>query len=393
MTNQEITNVHQLITSTNPTNLQAAFAKLQAAPHSTEALTYLFILSFFHPDEAVRTQAKPLFKARAPIGFYANATKELLFAKIVPKSGIPSVFVFTALLEKMHQHGVLDVKVLGVHLIDFWVQSWEFCWKHRAVDAMKLLRRVQKGKSLQLAGSIKAIPEEIWQLTELESLTIINRNLGYISEDIAQLKNLKYLNIQSKLAMFPVGITQLHQLAELKLFINNDQFFGTVPPEVAQLAQLKELTFTSLSGSFPVNFCRITSLERIDLGYSNFEDFPEEVTQLNHLNALKLNFNENLQLSGLFSKLHKISSLKNLDLSFCKLNTLPDEVALLDQVEKLNIAGCHLRSLPTHIEDMVSLKYLDISHNHFEQLPQIVHKLPRLEQVKTNQGVIDIQQG
>lgn len=390
MDNQEITNIHQLVISAHPNSIQKAFDALSTAPKSQEKLTYLFILTFFHPDAAVRSEAKPLFKEIAPIGFYANATKELLFTKIVPKSGIPSVFVFTALLEKMHQHNVLNVKVLATHIIDFWVQSWEFCWKHRAVDTLELLRRVQKGNALQLAGSIRAIPDEIWQLTELESLTIINRNLGHIAEGIGQLKQLKYLNIQSKLAEFPVGITQLHQLAELKLFISNDDFFNTVPAEVAQLTQLKELTFTSLSGSFPVNFCHIASLERIDLGYSNFEDFPEEITKLENLKALKLNFNENLNLSGLFGKLHKISSLKTLDLSFCKLNILPNEIALLDQVEQLNLSGCHLHSLPAHIEDMVSLKYLDLSHNQIDELPDILHKLPRLEQVKTNRGKIEM---
>lgn len=393
MDNQEITNIHQLVISADQSNIQKAFDMLNAVPKSKEKLTYLFILSFFHPEAAVRSTAKPLFKEIAPIGFYANATKELPFTKIIPKSGIASVFLFTSLLEKMHQQQVLDVQVLGTYIIDFWVQSWEFCWKHKAVDTLALLRRVQKGTTLKLAGSIRAIPEEIWQLTELDSLTIINRNLGHIGEGIGQLTKLKYLNIQSKLAEFPVGITQLKELTELKLFISNDQFFNTVPPEVAQLTQLKELTFTSLSGNFPVNFCHMTSLERIDLGYSNFEDFPEEVTKLANLKALKLNFNENLNLSGLFGKLHKISSLKNLDLSFCKLNELPSEIALLDQVEHLNLSGCHLRTLPAHIEDMVSLKYLDLSHNQFEALPEILHKLPCLEQVKTNTGKVDMKKG
>lgn len=390
MDNQEITKIHQLIKSSDESNLTVAFEIIQATGNSKELLTYLFILTFFHPDDAIRKTAKPLFKDKVPIGFYANATKELLFTKIVPKSGIPSVFIFTTLLEKMHQHNVLDVNVLGKYIIDYWVQSWEFCWKHNTEDTLSLLQRVQKGNSLRLAGSIRAVPDEVWQMTELENLTIINRNLSRISEDIGALKNLKCLNIQSKLDKFPLGITELSQLTELKLFISNDQFFTTVPPGVAYLTKLKELTFTSLSGDFPANFCTITSLERIDLGYSNFEDFPEDIIRLKNLKTLKLNFNENLDLKGLFTKLSRISSLKVLDLSFCKLSGLPDEVALLDQVERFNLSGCHLHSLPAHIEDMVSLKHLDLSHNQLGELPDIVYKIKNLEQVKTNSGTIDI---
>lgn len=390
MDNQEIIKIHQLIQSADQRNLAVAFEIFQSATYSQELLTYLFVLAFFHPNEAIRQKAKPMFKEVGPKGFYADIADELVFTKIVPKSGIPSVFIFTALLEKIFKKKVLDLYTLGKYVLEWWSQSWEFCWKHQILATKDILQKVKNGRSLQLAGSIRKLPEEIWELKGVENLTIINRNLSYISKNIGQLSELKYLNIQSKLEIFPVGITRLSKLQELKLFISNDQFFHTVPVEVAQLTALKALTFTSLSGQFPVNFCLINSLKSIDLGYSNFEDFPQEIIKLQNLEKLKLNFNENLQLANLFIKLSKISTLKSLDLSFCKLMILPDEIALLDQVETLNVSGCYLTTLPTHIEDMVSLQNINLTHNQFKGVPKVLYQLPHLQTIKTDDGIIDL---
>ena len=392
MDHHEIAKIHQLVQSADDKNIAVAFEIFQSANYqdSQELVTYLFTLAFFHPKEAIRQQAKPLLKEAVSASFYVESARELVFSKILPKSGIPSVFIFTHLLEQVHKKGVLDVHILGKYTLDLWTQSWEFCWKHQTEDIVDILEKIKKGKSLQLAGSVRDLPQALWQLTDLESLTIINRNLSTISDDIRNLTNLSYLNIQSKLSTFPIGIVELVGLEELKLFISNDQFFNTVPPEVGQLLKLKSLTFTSLDGAFPVNFCFIVSLEAIDLGYSNFTDFPEEVAYLTNLKSVKLNFNENLHLKGVFRKLSKISSLMSLDLSFCKLDEIPEEIALLDQIEHLNLSGCHLRGLPVHIEDMISLKSIDISHNQFKEMPPEIAGIPNLQTIKTDQGVIQV---
>ncbi|OJJ20865.1 hypothetical protein BKI52_09800 [marine bacterium AO1-C] len=395
MNNHEIAKIHQLVQSADEKNIAVAFEIFQSADYksSQELVTYLFTLAFFHPKNSIRQQAKPLLKEAVSTSFYVESARDLVFSKIVPKSGIPSVFIFTHLLDQVHKKGVLDVKTLGKYTLDFWTQSWEFCWKHQTEDIADILNKIRKGNSLQLAGSVRDLPEALWQLTDLESLTIINRNLSSISDEIRNLTHLKYLNIQSKLSTFPVGLVELVALEELKLFISNDQFFNTVPAEVSQLCKLKSLTFTSLAGEFPVNFCFIVPLESIDLGYSNFKDFPEEVSQLTNLKSVKLNFNENLHLKGVFRKLSKISGLKHLDLSFCKLDKLPEEIALLDQIETLNLSGCHLFDIPIHIEDMVSLRSIDISHNQFSSVPAELYRLPRLEKIRDNSGVIEVKAG
>ncbi|HAS42274.1 MAG TPA: hypothetical protein DCS93_17485 [Microscillaceae bacterium] len=395
MDHHEIAKIHQLVQSADEKNIAVAFEIFQSADYkdNQELVTYLFTLAFFHPKEEIRQQAKPLLKKVVSASFYVDSARDLVFSKIVPKSGIPSVFIFTHLLEQIHKKGVLDVQTLGKYTLDLWTQSWEFCWKHQTEDITYILNKIKKGTSLQLAGSVRDLPEALWQLTDLESLTIINRNLSRISDDIRNLTNLRYLNIQSKLSAFPVGLVELVGLEELKLFISNDQFFNSVPPEVDQLLKLKSLTFTSLAGEFPINFCFIVSLESIDLGYSNFTDFPEEIAQLANLQSVKLNFNENLNLKGVFRKLSKISSLKNLDLSFCKLDQLPEEIALLDQVENLNLSGCHLLDIPMHIEDMVSLKSIDISHNQLSSIPPTLYRLPRLEKIRDNSGIIEVKAG
>ena len=394
MDHQEIAKIHQLVQSADEKNIAVAFEIFQSADYkgNQELVTYLFTLAFFHPKEGIRQQAKPLLKKVVSASFYVESARDLVFSKIVPKSGIPSVFIFTHLLEQVHKKGVLDVQTLGKYTLDLWTQSWEFCWKHQTEDITYILNKIKKGNALQLAGSVRDLPEALWELTDLESLTIINRNLSRISVDIRKLTHLKYLNIQSKLSAFPVGLVELVALEELKLFISNDQFFNSVPPEVDQLLQLKSLTFTSLAGEFPINFCFIVSLEAIALGYSNFSDFPEEISQLTNLQSVKLNFNENLHLKGVFRKLSKISSLKHLDLSFCKLEQLPEEIALLDQIETLSLSGCHLLSIPIQVEDMISLKSIDISHNQLKEIPDEITRIPNLQTVKTDQGIIKIDQ-
>jgi hypothetical protein len=92
------------------------------------------------------------------------------------------------------------------------------------------------------------LPNELWQLTTLETLTINGlQHISSIPEGISQLKALKSLTLGRMISLnvFPVSLWQLNKLEALTL---KGLFFITALPEdIGQLKALKSLTLSSMS--------------------------------------------------------------------------------------------------------------------------------------------------
>ena len=89
--------------------------------------------------------------------------------------------------------------------------------------------------------NLSAIPEEVWELTQLEDLYIQKNNICEISPKIKNLTNLKRFNCNSnKLTAFPVEICQL---TKLYCFIYYGNQLDVLDPDVVDfLHNLNKLT-------------------------------------------------------------------------------------------------------------------------------------------------------
>ena len=148
------------------------------------------------------------------------------------------------------------------------------------------------------------IPEEIADLTELESLSINNQyyssNAWPLPEAIGSLKKLKFLQFQC----YTLGGTLPESLFRLKnlevLRINNAEGMtpGPIPPEIGNLTGLKELclSMAKLTGEVPPEIGNLTNLVKLQLfGNELTGSIPESFGNLVNLEKLDMSGN---QLSG-----------------------------------------------------------------------------------------------
>ncbi|MFL5765704.1 MAG: leucine-rich repeat domain-containing protein [Bacteroidia bacterium] len=92
------------------------------------------------------------------------------------------------------------------------------------------------------SGSVVELPEQIWNLDQLEFLQIVNvQNLE--TEKIQNLKHLKYLTLDGfGFSAFPSAVLELKQLEFLDLSCN---FLSALPGDISMLENLKEIELTS----------------------------------------------------------------------------------------------------------------------------------------------------
>ena len=196
-----------------------------------------------------------------------------------------------------------------------------------------------------LTGSI---PEQLGQLTNLQSLNLLGNQLtGPIPEQLGQLTNLQTLYLNGSQLSGPIP-EQLGQLTNLQsLYLGNSQLSGPIPEQLGQLTNLQRLYLGSnqLSGPIPEQLGQLTNLQRLYLGSNQLSGpIPEQLGQLTNLEFLHLNQN---QLSGPIPE--QLGQLTNLEFLYLNQNQLsgpiPGQLGQLTHLRHLllqnNLLECY----------------------------------------------------
>jgi GTPase SAR1 family protein len=143
----------------------------------------------------------------------------------------------------------------------------------------KVLKKIREAKekglkNLDLSGwgtedeeKLTEIPSEVFELTQLEILTLRYNLLTTIPETITKLQNLTVLNLRgNQLTTIPETITKLQNLSELNLSGNQ---ITTIPETITDLQNLSEL----------------------NLRDNQLTTIPETITKLQNLTVLNLSNN------------------------------------------------------------------------------------------------------
>jgi len=144
-------------------------------------------------------------------------------------------------------------------------------------EIIKLIERTKRDKltNLDLSADVNNpdsfrlnnIPEEIFELTDLESLSINNNNLVEISNNISNLKRLKKLEISGNdIARLSDSIYDLGELESLDASYNH----------------LKEIS-KKISG--------LHKLKNLNISWNEIKNLPVELLQLEQLDSLELREN------------------------------------------------------------------------------------------------------
>ena len=159
---------------------------------------------------------------------------------------------------------------------------------HEIVKKLVLKAKKEGATSLDLSEmQLTELPEEIYQLVQLETLDLSNNRLRILPREIGQLTQLKSLFLRNNyLSNLPEEIGQLIQLENLYLRNNS---LETLPKEISQLILLEnlQLNYNSLE-TLPKEISQLTQLENLYLRNNSLKSLPAEISQLKQLKILTL---------------------------------------------------------------------------------------------------------
>ncbi|PSB35710.1 COR domain-containing protein [Stenomitos frigidus] len=234
--------------------------------------------------------------------------------------------------------------------------------------------------------NLKALPPEIGQLTNINTLLLGDNLLTLLPPEIGQLTSLSTLELQhNRLETLPPEIGQLTSISQLFLIGNQ---LTTLPPEIGQLTTISQLF---LGGNqlttLPLEIGQLTNLRTLDLSINKFTTLPPEIGRLTKLTELELSKN---QLTTLLPEIAQLANLSGLYLYINRLTTLPSEIGQLTNLQTLDLGGNQLTTLPLEVGQLTQLSTLDLSYNQLTMLPQQLLQLKQLQTIDLRGNALPI---
>lgn len=233
---------------------------------------------------------------------------------------------------------------------------------------------------VEILEEVDELGEDVYGNKDIISIHNISGNLNELSEDISQLKKLKFLNLEecSNLTALPDSIGDLKKLHSLMLDETSIETLPNklppnlivlkmtsmpiedVPAQVFKLKKLRELELVDLPiEKLSSAIQGLTDLKSLRvLHCADLEELPEEVGQLEKLTTLQL---WNSGFRQLPSQITSLSKLQTLDISDTSIDELPDDLGNLTALQHLRIGGTDITALPKSVTKLKKLKSLSLS--------------------------------
>ncbi|XP_041520628.1 leucine-rich repeat-containing protein 40 isoform X1 [Microtus oregoni] len=230
-------------------------------------------------------------------------------------------------------------------------------------------------------NQLTSLPSAIRELDNLQKLNVSHNKLKMLPEEITSLKNLKALHLQhNELTCLPEGFEQLSSLEDLDLSSNR---LAAVPAGFALLSSLLRLNLSSNQlKSLPAEISRMKRLKHLDCDSNLLETVPPDVGSMESLELLYLRRNKlrvlpefpsSRQLKELHlgenqiemlgaEHLQHLQAILVLDLRGNKLRSVPEELSLLQCLERLDLSNNDISSLPCSLGNL-HLKFLALEGN------------------------------
>ena len=228
------------------------------------------------------------------------------------------------------------------------------------------IRHLSNLKILDIDRGTLSVPEELGELTTLETLVLENVKLEEFPESLLNLTNLQVLNLRrNEIYSVPEEIGTLSNLEALRLESNN---LSRLPSSVVNLSNLSLLNLSSNNYSeYPSEINAITTLTSLDLSGNDIKEVPAGIGNLTNLVYLKISGNP---ISSLPSEIGNLTNLEELRLYITNLQDLPSTLSNCTNLWYINIDDCKFENIPTVIGSLPALSYLYIDNNklNFEDL-------------------------
>jgi Leucine-rich repeat (LRR) protein/GTPase SAR1 family protein len=247
-----------------------------------------------------------------------------------------------------------------------------------AIGRLQSLEKLVLGKWDDKEGTkgnrLTAIPQEIFQLTNLKELHISYNQITAIPDEIAQLANLTTLDLSSnQITAIPDEIAQLANLTTLDLSSNQ---ITAIPDEIAQLANLSQLYLSDNQiTQIPDAIANLANLSQLYLSFNQITQIPDAITNLANLTELYLSSNQITQIPDAIANLANLSQLY---LSSNQITQIPDVITNLSNLTELSLYSNQITAIPDAIANLSNLTSLDLSSNQITAIPDAIANLSNL---------------
>lgn len=250
-------------------------------------------------------------------------------------------------------------------------------------------------------NKLSSLPKSLGELENLQRINSSNNMLQELPEEMGKLKHLKSVLLQhNQLKQIPETIGELHSLEELDLSNNS---LSTIPDSFAGLTSLVQLNLSNNKlKSLPAEISRMKSLRQLDCTSNLLETIPPELASMESLEQLYLRHNKlcylpELPACKLLKELHvgnnriqvlssehlkHLSSIISLELRDNKIKSLPEEIGLLQGLERLDLTNNDLSSLPYALGNLPNLKSLLLEGNPLRGIRRDIFKKGTQELLK-----------
>lgn len=210
---------------------------------------------------------------------------------------------------------------------------------------------------LNLKGQgIKALPDDIIKLVNLEQLDLSYNSFTSIPPQVFRLPKLKVLCMNNNAIASLPDMAALHALISLRLDVNP---FTNPVAELKKVAVLNNLSSLNFSANkvtaFPDELLKMTNLSELDLGYGSIKTLPATIDKLQNLKRLVLTKNLITSFPPAFFKLPK---LENLDLSYNDFKILQPEFVNLH----LNVLDISFNKSLSAIPPIKDIRYANVKN-------------------------------
>lgn len=254
----------------------------------------------------------------------------------------------------------------------------------KLIQLKKLILGEHKQSPGYIENKIDTLPEELWELSNLQSLALPYIGIEKIPDEISQLKHLTHLDLgHNKISDFSDNICQLVYLQDLR--INNNKI-TQIPESISKLSSLisLDLSFNQIE-EIPESLAYLENLVSLALNNNKISFFSNSFSQLTSLERLLLSYNK---ISNIPKNFCRLKSLKYLDAGDNNIPCLPSTIGQLSSLLELKLNYNQISDLPDSFSQLESLRILNLNNNHISDIPEVIGQLKRLTNLYLSNNMI-----
>jgi Leucine-rich repeat (LRR) protein len=162
---------------------------------------------------------------------------------------------------------------------------------------------------------------------------------------------------------------------------------GSFPKDLYHLPHLTELYLEGSCKEFYFEKHHWLKLKTLSIKWEDFSGDLSGIFTLPSLENLKIN---DTPLRKIIFPLGSIQApLKLLTIKNCHLESLPEEISMMDSLQELFVPGNKLKELPQSFYGLANLKRLNIDGNQFATFPNVIKKMPYLKSVSADHNLFN----